>query len=167
MLQMYQVWLDDLFPKAEFLDALKMVEKQGHKKQMQGMRTQWINQVSSGDSSVIGHNSAPFNAASIANSVHVDHGSGTGSAKLNNVRASSVSRTSVEPNEVHDATHPVHSTLSTSDHEEDMPDDLDALLLEADMNDASHPHPALNSGYVQEADFDDDMEAMAQLNGQW
>lgn len=40
----YQEWLDDLFPKAKFLDALAMVEKAGHHKMMQKMRLDWINE---------------------------------------------------------------------------------------------------------------------------
>jgi replication fork protection complex subunit Csm3/Swi3 len=41
---MYQLWLDDLFPKARFLDAAAMVEKLGHKKRIQVMRNQWIDE---------------------------------------------------------------------------------------------------------------------------
>lgn len=44
LLAFYQLWLDDLFPKARFLDALAMVEKMGHKKRMQSMRMEWINE---------------------------------------------------------------------------------------------------------------------------
>jgi replication fork protection complex subunit Csm3/Swi3 len=33
-----------LFPKAKFLDALTMVEKMGHKKRIQVMRMEWINE---------------------------------------------------------------------------------------------------------------------------
>lgn len=44
LLAFYQLWLDDLFPKAKFLDALAMVEKMGHKKMMQSMRMEWINE---------------------------------------------------------------------------------------------------------------------------
>ncbi|CAG8959846.1 hypothetical protein HYFRA_00001755 [Hymenoscyphus fraxineus] len=44
LLQFYQLWLDDLFPKARFLDALAMVEKMGHKKMMQSARVEWINE---------------------------------------------------------------------------------------------------------------------------
>lgn len=44
LLSFYQLWLDDLFPKAKFLDALAMVEKMGHKKRMQMMRMEWINE---------------------------------------------------------------------------------------------------------------------------
>ncbi|KAG0650095.1 Chromosome segregation in meiosis 3 [Hyphodiscus hymeniophilus] len=44
LLAFYQLWLDDLFPKARFLDALAMVEKMGHKRQMQIARVEWINE---------------------------------------------------------------------------------------------------------------------------
>lgn len=43
LLSMYQLWLDDLFPKARFLDAVAMVEKLGHKKKVLAMRMDWIN----------------------------------------------------------------------------------------------------------------------------
>lgn len=41
---MYQLWLDDLFPKARFVDALAMVEKEGHKTSMHKIRMEWINE---------------------------------------------------------------------------------------------------------------------------
>lgn len=44
LLAFYQLWLDDLFPKAKFLDALAMVEKQGHKRKVQMARMEWINE---------------------------------------------------------------------------------------------------------------------------
>ncbi|ROV86949.1 hypothetical protein VMCG_10769 [Cytospora schulzeri] len=44
LLSFYQEWLDDLFPKAKFLDALAMVEKAGHNKMMHKMRVDWVNE---------------------------------------------------------------------------------------------------------------------------
>ncbi|KAI0111288.1 replication fork protection component Swi3-domain-containing protein [Nemania sp. FL0031] len=44
LLSFYQLWLDDLFPKAKFLDALSMVEKAGHKNQLRLKRIQWIDE---------------------------------------------------------------------------------------------------------------------------
>ncbi|KAJ4132661.1 chromosome segregation in meiosis- protein [Fusarium falciforme] len=44
LLSFYQLWLDDLFPKAKFLDALAMVEKAGHKKRIVIARNDWINE---------------------------------------------------------------------------------------------------------------------------
>ncbi|KAG5943390.1 hypothetical protein E4U59_000434 [Claviceps monticola] len=44
LLSFYQIWLDDLFPKAKFLDALAMVEKLGHKKQTVVARNEILNE---------------------------------------------------------------------------------------------------------------------------
>ncbi|KAH7136660.1 replication fork protection component Swi3-domain-containing protein [Dactylonectria estremocensis] len=44
LLSFYQLWLDDLFPKAKFLDALGMVEKAGHKKRIMIARNDLINE---------------------------------------------------------------------------------------------------------------------------
>lgn len=42
LLKIYQLWLDDLFPKAKFADGLAIIEKLGHSKRMQTMRKEWI-----------------------------------------------------------------------------------------------------------------------------
>ncbi|KAI1296145.1 replication fork protection component Swi3-domain-containing protein [Xylaria venustula] len=42
LLSFYQLWLDDLFPKAKFTDALSMVEKAGHKNLLRLKRIEWI-----------------------------------------------------------------------------------------------------------------------------
>ncbi|GAO13584.1 hypothetical protein UVI_02015430 [Ustilaginoidea virens] len=42
LLALYQMWLDDLFPKARFLDALAMVEKAGHKKRVLAARNEML-----------------------------------------------------------------------------------------------------------------------------
>jgi replication fork protection complex subunit Csm3/Swi3 len=44
MLNLYQLWLDDLYPKAKFKDGLTMVEKLGHTKRMQVSRRAWIDE---------------------------------------------------------------------------------------------------------------------------
>ncbi|KAF2766259.1 Swi3-domain-containing protein [Teratosphaeria nubilosa] len=44
LLTMYQLWLDDMYPKAKFRDGLTMVEKLGHSKRMQVMRKAWIDE---------------------------------------------------------------------------------------------------------------------------
>ena len=44
MLALYQLWLDDLYPRAKFADGLAMVEKLGHSKRMHTMRREWINE---------------------------------------------------------------------------------------------------------------------------
>jgi replication fork protection complex subunit Csm3/Swi3 len=44
LLGYFQLWLDDLYPRAKFADALQMVEKAGHTKRMQIMRKEWIDE---------------------------------------------------------------------------------------------------------------------------
>lgn len=44
LLNFYQLWLDDLFPKAKFVDGLAMIEKVGHSKRMHVMRREWIDE---------------------------------------------------------------------------------------------------------------------------
>ncbi|KZF22702.1 Swi3-domain-containing protein [Xylona heveae TC161] len=44
LLNFYQLWLDDLFPRAKFADGLAMIEKLGHSKRMQTMRREWIDE---------------------------------------------------------------------------------------------------------------------------
>ncbi|RAK98037.1 Chromosome segregation in meiosis protein 3 [Aspergillus ibericus CBS 121593] len=42
LLNFYQLWLDDLYPRAKFADGLAMIEKLGHSKRLQTMRREWI-----------------------------------------------------------------------------------------------------------------------------
>ena len=44
LLNAYQLWLDDLYPRAKFADGLAIIEKVGHTKRMQTMRREWINE---------------------------------------------------------------------------------------------------------------------------
>jgi replication fork protection complex subunit Csm3/Swi3 len=44
LLSLYQLWLDDLFPKAKFLDALAMIEKTGHTRRVRLARMDMINE---------------------------------------------------------------------------------------------------------------------------
>lgn len=50
LLNVYQLWLDDLYPRAKFADALAIIEKLGHTKQIQTMRREWINEGKSWES---------------------------------------------------------------------------------------------------------------------
>ncbi|KAL4785849.1 replication fork protection component Swi3-domain-containing protein [Aspergillus varians] len=44
LLNFYQLWLDDLFPRAKFADGLAIIERLGHSKRLQMMRQAWINE---------------------------------------------------------------------------------------------------------------------------
>ncbi|CRG91491.1 Chromosome segregation in meiosis protein 3 [Talaromyces islandicus] len=53
LLNFYQLWLDDLYPRAKFADGLAMIEKLGHTKRVQIMRKEWIDEdkITRGDDS--------------------------------------------------------------------------------------------------------------------
>lgn len=42
LLNAFQLWLDDLYPRAKFADGLAIIEGLGHTKRMQTMRREWI-----------------------------------------------------------------------------------------------------------------------------
>jgi replication fork protection complex subunit Csm3/Swi3 len=44
LLGTYQVWLHELYPRAKFADGLIMIEKLGHTKRMQILRSGWIDE---------------------------------------------------------------------------------------------------------------------------
>lgn len=44
LLNFYQLWLDDLFPRAKFADGLAIIERLGHSKRLQTMRRTWIDE---------------------------------------------------------------------------------------------------------------------------
>ena len=44
LLSHYQLWLDNLYPRAKFADGLQLVEKVGHGKRMQVMMKEWIDE---------------------------------------------------------------------------------------------------------------------------
>lgn len=44
LLSYYQLWLDNLYPRAKFADGLQLVEKVGHSRRMQVMRKGWIDE---------------------------------------------------------------------------------------------------------------------------
>ncbi|OAP60546.1 hypothetical protein AYL99_05548 [Fonsecaea erecta] len=44
LLNYYQLWLDNLYPRAKFADGLQLIEKVGHSRRMQIMRKEWIDE---------------------------------------------------------------------------------------------------------------------------
>lgn len=44
LLRTYQLWLDELYPRAKFADGLAIIEKLGHSKRMQISRRTWIDE---------------------------------------------------------------------------------------------------------------------------
>ncbi|KAI9721089.1 MAG: hypothetical protein M1812_002570 [Candelaria pacifica] len=191
LLNIYQLWLDDLYPRAKFADGLAIIEKLGHTKRMQIMRKQWIdegkpkasateyaeNQDVGTDSDLRPQNESPR---------PTEQPTTTPSAKASRPRTPT--RTIDEEQDIYNVTPGVVRTappaatesngnLFLSDDEgTDQPvgDELDALLAEdsrtTDLNgkqDNVVGHPPPERQAPGEENFDDEMEAMADMDDLW
>ncbi|KAG5917752.1 hypothetical protein E4U42_007123 [Claviceps africana] len=162
------MWLDDLFPKAKFLDALAMVEKAGHKKRVVVARNELLNE---------GRPASPERE-------HPDAAGRDGPA--------TPSRAGVPEDDLYGATPRDEGPRRPAD-EDDLDaliaeaegvapargrsvdageeDDLDALIAEAESREsevglqksAAHEH---KSG-VDGGDFAEEEEAMQEMDGLW
>ncbi len=189
LLNMYQLWLDDLYPRAKFVDGLAIIEKLGHTKRLQTMRKEWITEGKPRDSAEAWETSGQK-----ANDQHSSPASGRGKSPI--TRPSEGSRTPAATNandaddgELYDATpkklrqtlttnrnHRSDDSLFLSEEEEvshqPPDDDLDALLAEDEMKESVSTDVTAKQGQGQahterEANFDDEMEAMAGMDDMW
>ncbi|KAK3986350.1 replication fork protection component Swi3-domain-containing protein [Cladorrhinum sp. PSN332] len=134
LLSFYQEWLDDLFPKATFLDALAMVEKAGHKTAMRNARLKWIDEGKP--------KSAEDEEEQDEYPIHTSAGATkpTTIAPVFEKAAQSKAKTPENDDlfggeEIYDATpRASKSTALTQDVPDD--DDLDAMMAEAEMEPA-------------------------------
>ncbi|KAI1818661.1 Swi3-domain-containing protein [Poronia punctata] len=175
LLSFYQLWLDDLFPKAKFLDALSMVEKLGHKNNIRLKRIEWINE---GKPKAAGFEEDDDDDL-FGNSRQDDPP--TEPAKLapifNNNRATTPSR--VDPEDIYDAT-PKRSTVAAPAaasslfgggglNDEPDEDELDVLMAE-DVTQMPAPTSIFGGGTIrpaqQEPDEDDLDALMAEAEGE-
>lgn len=169
LLNTYQLWLDDLYPRAKFADGLAIIEKLGHTKRMQMMRKEWI------------YENRPKPSVEDDTAVEPaapqDH-IGEGSAVGRNVEAEDT-RTE-HPLELAESigqeppvgVRPEGSTSQQGGAPEE--DELDALLAEDAMQDerqqdslfgsgpATKPSSAMLGSHAD--DYGDDLEAMADLD---
>jgi replication fork protection complex subunit Csm3/Swi3 len=153
MLNMYQLWLDDLYPRAKFADALAIIEKVGHTKRMQMMRKDWIDEgkprrTTEGDDAEDDETLQDRAAEDVHgdNMDDVQRAEGTGEADAGQDRQSqaqsrsAAEQVSIEPDE----------------------DELDALLAEGDQPRASAPKTLPTRTAAADDDlFADEMDAMA------
>lgn len=206
----YQLWLDDLFPKARFADALVMVEKMGHKRRVQMARQEYIDETRrkrDGRAQSVGVQAAAEDAqrddtvgemgslsdAGPAPRTPERH---AGSGQVGNedmYGATPLARRQREPTTTATDTRRADSLFGERTHsppqrqqtvsgkavadnasmdEDDIPDDLDALMAEAEIDSSSRdPRVDTTKGNggdnpVPEDEFDDDMEALAEM-GMW
>ncbi|KAI9826150.1 MAG: chromosome segregation in meiosis- protein [Thelocarpon impressellum] len=190
LLSLYQLWLDDLYPKAKFADALAIIEKLGHTKRMQTMRREWIDE-SKGRSATAG-----TSAGADIDIEPVERGSGPGDAGAR-ITPPEPPTTAAERDSEGPQTPPVNPVHEEGDLYSASPsaarvgrvlppvsgaaegppeeDDLDILLAEdfgeaaATVEGPSLQKPTLSreAAPPPRDDFDDDMEAMAEMEGMW
>ena len=157
MLNMYQLWLDDLYPRAKFADALAIIEKVGHTKRMQVDRRAWMDE------------GKPKHARDDSEEYHDAH-----------VPHEAPAQSQEEANRARAADAPVaeHPSVSESsarldiqtglEPEEPDEDELDALLAESVPVEPSVPRAVPSqSNPAQDDPFADDMEAMEGMDDMW
>ncbi|KAF2644915.1 Swi3-domain-containing protein [Massarina eburnea CBS 473.64] len=162
MLNMYQLWLDDLYPRAKFADGLAIIEKVGHAKTMQRMRKEWID---GGKSKNRPDNEEEEEAGDdvmrdqpVQESVEQ-----AGVEQMEGVESESAPREVPRPEE-----HTENTTTGAVENEPDM-DELDALLAE----EPGLPEPQKSVSIpsrqapTEEDMFADEMEAMADMDDMW
>ncbi|KAL1840869.1 hypothetical protein VTJ49DRAFT_7661 [Mycothermus thermophilus] len=180
LLSFYQAWLDDLYPKATFLDALAMVEKTGHKTTMRNARLKWIDEgkpkAADADNDIFDEdnriNTRPAGAQQAERVAPVFEKA----AAAGQQRAKTPAREDLfGDDDIYNAT-PLRPTAGTSgaprSADNDVPDDedLDALMAEAEAQTssfaASKPSQTAPSrsifggGPGGPPDDDDDLEAL-------
>lgn len=151
MLNMYQLWLDDLYPRAKFADALTIIEKVGHTKNMQMRRKDWIDEgkprrTTEPDEEVadIELDERPSAAQSAGDMDGIEQ------------PAESLAR------------QPDRAEQVQGRHAEPDDDELDALLAEsAEFESAAPKTLPVRTAEPNDDPFADDMEAMAEMEDMW
>ena len=156
LLGFYQLWLDNLFPRANFADGLQLVEKVGRGKRMQMLRKEWIqesrresqdfDQGKDGDGMGQGHSSVKNDAMQAASGIsgrseemgRISQGKGDGDDDP------------LVGNEDADLSTDLFFAGPTSNNEiigvdngEPDEDELDALMAESSRNDPPHASDAV------------------------
>jgi replication fork protection complex subunit Csm3/Swi3 len=159
MLNMYQLWLDDLYPRAKFADALAIIEKVGHTKRMQMMRKEWIDEgkprrtTERDDDDVDEIVPDRLSAKQTTESMEdiEQHG-----------QTRQQESGQVEEAQAHD-----HTTPASLDANPDE-DELDALLAQSEQLQTSAPTTLpVRTAETEDDPFADEMEAMADMEDMW
>lgn len=162
LLSFYQLWLDDLFPKAKFLDALAMVEKAGHKKRLMSQRNEWINEgrPKTNGEAADGEEDADVPAEG-ATGASASAAEGTTQAGRP-VTPDAEGRDVPDDDDLYDAT--PRTTRRTvpimPNNDEPDADDLDALMAEAENQDSSNQQSRPPAARPDPVDDGDDLDAL-------
>lgn len=163
LLNTYQLWLDDLYPRAKFRDALAMVEKVGHSKRMQITRKAWLDDTKSSRRGL-----SPDPQAAGAEDVRDRESSIFGDLTEENPPANGDAPDGDELDALMEdaGANGDAPAKHSGPFGEDEPDDdeLDALLAESAPNQAAVPaaaQPTTRRGpFEQDSDDEDELEAL-------
>ncbi|KAL8897910.1 MAG: hypothetical protein Q9207_006964 [Kuettlingeria erythrocarpa] len=185
LLYLYQLWLDDLYPRAKFADGLAMIEKLGHSKRIQAMRREWINEgkfrESFGDKDVPQADQKATKASEVESTAPATHQAHA------LVESRSRPSSSLTDEDLYGATPPPRRDNSNQDlttgatginevfiddGDSAIPeDDLDALLAEpAPDNQKTYSAESSRQGTTladRNGEFDAEMEVMAEMDDMW
>lgn len=153
MLNMYQLWLDDLYPRAKFADGLAMIEQLGHKKEIQTKRKEWI------DEGKPGHTARDEDEV---DAIATDDPGQPEADQMEGVQSGAIRSVEEEPQDETDG-----ALRTVAPQEEPDEDELDALLADSA---APVPHIAVANPSATATDddpFADAMEAMAEMDDMW
>ncbi|KAF9697208.1 hypothetical protein EKO04_004910 [Ascochyta lentis] len=157
MLNMYQLWLDDLYPRAKFADALAIIEKVGHTKRMQVDRKAWIDEGKPGRNTE--QDEDDLDATIPTETPAQDQQRAIGELDAGVDTAQVYSGSDMLP-QLQAHTHP----LAEGPDE----DELDALLAETAQENVPLARPLLSQSVpTQDDPFADEMEAMEGMNDMW
>ncbi|KAL9122056.1 MAG: hypothetical protein Q9187_001392 [Circinaria calcarea] len=188
LLNLYQLWLDDLYPRAKFADGLAIIEKLGHTKRMQIMRREWINEGKPRDifqeeklntiGGVEGADQVPDQNSPPSIPIQIQKDSGGSLATDDRGQSSVTADLRERTRNVSNDLILRQESLFLSDNDNSQlsdDDDLDALLAEDLQKEASaksvdakeNPQSLPHSLSQVEENFDDDLEAMAGMDDMW
>ncbi|KAJ8105579.1 hypothetical protein ONZ43_g7374 [Nemania bipapillata] len=186
LLSFYQLWLDDLFPKAKFLDALSMVEKAGHKSRLRLKRIEWIHEgrprpagLDGGDDDLFGDLNGPEErdpalfparvAPIFQNSTGMDAKTPAENDPFadEDIYDASPRRPTTTATVTGTASILGGDSRGTEDHGEPDEDDLDALMAEEEAQRTTSTTSIFGNGTISrmaqtnhELDADDDLDAL-------
>ncbi|CAI9633160.1 unnamed protein product [Alternaria burnsii] len=160
MLNMYQLWLDDLYPRAKFADALAIIEKVGHTKRMHMMRKDWIDEGKPRRNT--GHDDADEDDATREKTPQQSTEEMEG---VEHVGQDSPSRQGEREHPTSNSAHHAAEAVASGDPDDD---ELDALLAESNQPSTTVPKTLpTRPAPTQDDPFADEMEAMADMDDLW
>ena len=175
MLKLYQLWLDDLYPRAKFGDGLAMIEKLGHSKRMQFMRKEWISEGKAkraAQAEDLDHE-AQHSQRRLSESGQIPSSSREPEGRQSRERSTGDTATKLDEGVSKDGMDkPVEDSLFFSDGDDQhgnvgSEDDLDAILAEEDGRQQDGGSSAGIQCSTEKSLFADDEEAMADMGDFW